>query len=305
MRTAFIETLNELAAQDERIWLLCGDLGFSVLEGFASRFPQRYVNVGVAEQNMTGIAAGLAMSGKVVFTYSIANFPVMRCLEQVRNDVCYHNLNVKIVSVGGGLAYGAAGYTHHGVEDLGVMRLLPNMTTLAPGDPVEAGLLTRAVVAQPGPCYLRLGKAGEPVIHASQPDLRIGKAALLREGTDGTLISTGGTLGIAVQAAGDLATRGIRVSVLSMPCLSPLDTDAILTAAKETGRIVTVEDHGAGGLGTAVAEVLAESGTHARFAAMHLSSRPAVVAGSQAALQSGHGITAPDVAAKMMSLWES
>ena len=302
MRTAFIETLNELAERDERLWLLCGDLGFSVLETFASRFPKRYVNVGVAEQNMTGIAAGLALSGKIVFTYSIANFPVMRCLEQVRNDVCYHNLNVKIVAVGGGLAYGPAGYTHHGVEDLGVMRLLPNMTTLAPGDPVETRLLTKAVVECPGPCYLRLGKAGEPVIHKSPPEIRIGRAVVLRQGNDGTLVSTGAALGMAMQAAGDLDARGIRVSVLSMPCLSPLDGGAILTAAKSTGRIVTVEDHGVGGLGTAVAEVLAASTINPRFVAVYLKSQPAVLAGSQASLHAAHGVTASDIAATMMSL---
>ncbi len=243
------------------------------------------MNVGVAEQNMTGIAAGLAMSGKIVFTYSIANFPVMRCLEQIRNDVCYHNLNVKIVAVGGGVAYGPAGYTHHGVEDLGVMRLLPNMTTLAPGDPIEARLLTKAVVEHQGPCYLRLGKAGEPVVHTSQPGLRIGKAVTLRTGDAGTLISSGSTLGIAMQAANDLASSGIQVSVLSMSCLSPLDVDAVLDAARNTRRVITVEDHGAGGLGSAVAEVLAGSDTNSRFKAMHFSSRPTMVAGSQAALQ--------------------
>lgn len=123
MRTAFIETLCELAAADPRIWLLTGDLGFSVLEVFAERFPDRYVNMGVAEQNMTGVAAGLAMSGKIVFTYSIANFPTLRCLEQIRNDVCYHEASVKVVAVGGGLSYGNLGYTHHGIEDLAVMRL--------------------------------------------------------------------------------------------------------------------------------------------------------------------------------------
>ncbi|HKC65029.1 MAG TPA: hypothetical protein VKB86_15410, partial [Pyrinomonadaceae bacterium] len=125
MRTAFIESLCEMAERNERVWLLSGDLGYSVLERFAEKFPQRFVNVGVAEQNMIGIAAGLAMSGQVVFTYSIANFPVMRCLEQIRNDVCSHNLNVKIVAVGGGLAYGPAGYTHHALEDLAVMRAMP------------------------------------------------------------------------------------------------------------------------------------------------------------------------------------
>ena len=132
MRNTFIDTLCELAAEDARVWLMCGDLGYSVLERFADRFPNRYINAGVAEQNLTGVAAGLALSGKIVFTYSIANFPIMRCLEQVRNDVCYHNLNVKIVAIGCGFAYGAAGYSHHGAEDLAVMRTLPNMTVVAP-----------------------------------------------------------------------------------------------------------------------------------------------------------------------------
>jgi len=302
VRTAFINTLNDLASHDERIWLLCADLGFSVLESFAGRFPNRYVNVGVAEQNMTGTAAGLALSGKIVFTYSIANFPVIRCLEQIRNDVCYHNLNVKIVSVGGGFGYGSAGYTHHGTEDLAIMRLLPNMTVLAPGDPVETKLLTIAAAECSGPCYLRLGKAGEPIIHTTQPDIKIGKAIVLKEGEAGTLISTGTTLGMVMKAASDLYARGVSVSVLSMPSLSPLDADAILHAAKSTGRIVTVENHGLGGLGSAVAEVLAASTLHPRFAAMYLQAKPTAVAGSQDILYASHNISVADITAKMMSL---
>jgi len=305
LRTAFINTLNELASRDERIWLLCGDLGFSVLEPFAKSFPNRYVNVGVAEQNMTGVAAGLALSGKIVFTYSIANFPVIRCLEQIRNDVCAHNLNVKIVSVGGGFAYGSAGYTHHGTEDLAIMRVLPNMTVLAPGDPVETRLLTVAATEQPGPCYLRLGKAGEPTIHTSEPEITIGKAIILRQGVDGTLISTGGMLGSAIKAANELFALGVSVTVLSMPALSPLDKGAILHAAKNTGRILTVENHGLGGLGSAVAEVLAESTICPRFAAMYLQARPASVAGSEATMYASHGLSVGDITSKMMSLIDS
>jgi transketolase len=169
MRTAFIKALTDLAETDNRIWLVTGDLGFSVLEEFASRFPDRYLNVGVAEQNMTGVAAGLAMSGKIVFTYSIANFPTLRCLEQVRNDVCYHNANVKIVAVGGGLAYGAQGYTHHAIEDLAILRALPNIRVIAPGDPAETRAAVMAIVNTPGPCYLRLGKAGEPSFPKAKP----------------------------------------------------------------------------------------------------------------------------------------
>lgn len=305
MRAAFINTLCDLAARDERIWLLCGDLGFSVLEKFADRFPGRYVNAGVAEQNMTGIAAGLALSGKTVFTYSIANFPVMRCLEQIRNDVCCHALNVKIVSVGGGFAYGPAGYTHHGLEDLAVMRVLPNMTVLAPGDPVETSLLTAAAADHHGPCYLRLGKAGEAAVHTSPPDARIGKAILLREGGDAAFITTGATLAMALAAASDLADRGISVSVISMPSLCPLDESAILSAARDKGRIVTVEDHGRGGLGSAVAEVLAASSLSCRFSAVHLPSQPAILAGSAAELYAANGLSAPAIAARVLALMGS
>ena len=192
MRAAFIETMLDLAEHEERIWLLCGDLGYSVLERFAERFPGRFVNVGVAEQNMTGVAAGLALSGKIVFTYSIANFPIMRCLEQIRNDICYHDLNVKIVAVGGGFAYGSAGYSHHALEDLVIMRSLPNMTVLAPGDPTEARLAIRAVLSHTGPCYMRFGKAGEPTVHPTEPHFEIGHVIPMRSGTDALVVSTGG-----------------------------------------------------------------------------------------------------------------
>ncbi len=258
MRTTFIDTLSELAADDERIWLLNGDLGYSVLERFTALFPRRSVNVGVAEQNMTGVAAGLALCDKIVFTYSIANFPTLRCLEQIRNDICYHNLNVKIVAVGGGLAYGAQGYTHHAIEDLAIMRALPNMTVIAPGDPAETRAATRALVKWPGPCYLRLGKAGEPVVHRSDFDFQIGKAIMLREGADVTLISTGGMLKNVVEAAELLSAKGISARVLSMPTVKPLDTQAVESAARATRLLCVVEEHSEmGGLADAVARCLA------------------------------------------------
>lgn len=260
MRTAFIDTLCDLAAQDERIFLLAGDLGYSVLEPFARRFPKRFLNAGIAEQNMTGVAAGLAMCGKTVFTYSIANFPLLRCLEQVRNDVCYHRANVKIVAVGGGCTYGASGYTHHGVEDLAVARSLPGMTVVAPADPVETRLAMPAIAQMSGPCYLRLGKAGEPVVHRSEPEFRIGRAIQVRIGDDLTLISTGGMLKETLSAADQLARQGIEAAVLSMHTLKPLDGQALRQAAEQTGTIVTVEEHSAvGGLGSAVADFLAEA----------------------------------------------
>ena len=305
MRAAFIETLCELAERDERIWLLTADLGYSVLERFATRFPDRFVNVGVAEQNMTGVAAGLALSGKIVFTYSIANFPIMRCLEQIRNDVCYHNLNVKIVAVGGGFTYGSAGYTHHAIEDLAVMRTMPNMTVVAPGDPVEAGLATEAIVGRQGPCYLRLGKANEPVVHQTEPEFQVGRAITVREGGEVVLISTGGMLATVVRVADALTAEGISPRVLSMHTLKPLDVDAIRRAA-ETNLIVTIEEHGAiGGLGSATAEVLAAKGCHPQLLTLNVGARHLATVGSQDYLRKCHGLDAESLSTSVIQAIEA
>jgi transketolase len=286
MRTTFIETLVELAGRDPRVHLLTADLGYSVLEKFQKAFPERYTNVGVAEQNMIGIAAGMAMCGKVVFVYSIANFPTLRCYEQVRVDVCYHQANVKVVAVGGGLAYGAQGYTHHGVEDLAVMRALPGMTVVAPGDPVETKLCTAAITEHPGPAYLRLGKASEPVVHTTTPRFELGRAIRLRQGSEATLISTGAMLQECVKTAEELARRGRSVGVVSMPTLKPLDGGAIVEAARQSGAIVAVEEHSVtGGLGSAVADVLAESGERCVFRKYGLPDEVTHEVGSQAYLR--------------------
>ncbi|MEM4725081.1 MAG: transketolase C-terminal domain-containing protein, partial [Candidatus Hadarchaeum sp.] len=195
----------------------------------------------------------------------------MRCLEQIRNDVCYHNLNVKIVAVGGGLAYGSAGYTHHAVEDLAVMRAMPNMTVLAPGDPVETRLATRAVVDWPGPCYLRLGKAGEPVVHVTPPRFEIGKAIVAREGKDVALISTGSALATAMEVAKQLALRNIQAKVVSMCTVKPLDEVGLRQIVQETNKVVTMEEHSEiGGLRSAVGEILAQEGAHSSFRWLNL-----------------------------------
>jgi transketolase len=291
VRTAFIEELIAVAEQDERVWLVCGDLGYSVLEAFSDRFPERYLNAGVAEQNMTGIAAGLALSGKVVFTYSIANFPIMRCLEQIRNDVCYHKLDVKVVAVGGGLAYGSHGYTHHGVEDLAIMSAMPNMTVVAPGDPVEARAATAALATTPGPAYLRLGKAGEATLHKRAIDFRLGRAIQIQDGHSLTILSTGGVLGIAVEAAERLHHAGCSTRVLSMPSLVPLDVEAIAKAARETAAIITIEEHGIGGLGTMTAEVLTSLRTAIPFYPLRLGRDPIRLSGSQEHLRSAQGVS--------------
>ena len=265
MRAAFIETLLELAETDARIWLLCGDLGYSVLEPFHERFPDRFINVGVAEQNMVGIAAGLAREGCVPFCYSIANFPTLRCLEQLRNDVCYHNCNVRVVAVGGGVAYGAQGYSHHALEDLAVTRALPGMVVAAPGDPLEVRALTRLLASHPGPAYLRLGRAGEAVLHETPPAVRVGHALPLQDGEDLALLSAGGMLGTVLQAADLLRSQETRAGVVSVPFVQPLDTACVSALARRVPLLCTVEDHGpVGGLGDAVAACVARlSGTRA------------------------------------------
>ena len=303
MRTAFIRALEEAASADPRVTLVVGDLGYSVIESFAERFPRQFLNVGVAEQNMAGVAAGLALSGRIVFTYSIANFPILRCLEQIRNDICYHKVNVKIVAVGGGFAYGTLGVSHHATEDLAIMRALPEMTVVAPGDPTEAGGATRAIVAHPGPCYLRLGKAGEPVIHPAGTSFELGKAIQVRPGTDLTLVVTGGMLANAVLAAEELAKQlGVQARVLSMHTLKPLDEAAVMRAARETGMIVTIEEHSlVGGLGSAVADLLAHSELNVRFRALGLTSRFHPVVGSQDYLRAQHGLSVAGLVASVAS----
>jgi transketolase len=267
MRTAFVDTLLRVARERPDIVLLTADLGFSVLERFRDALPRQFVNVGVAEQNMIGIAAGLAHLGKTVFVYSIANFPTLRCLEQIRNDVCYHGLPVRVVSVGGGLTYATQGYTHHGVEDIGIMRALPGMTVIAPGDPRETTCATEALCALPGPAYLRLGKAGEPAVHPGDLAFTVGRSIEVRGGNDLTLVSTGGMLLHAMETATRLATDGIEARVLSMHTVKPLDEAAIRRALAETRVLVTVEEHNVGsGLGAAVARVVATTdGPRARF----------------------------------------
>jgi transketolase len=301
MRTTFIRTLTEEAANDSRITLLVGDLGFGVVVDFANRFPRQFLNAGVAEQNMTGIAAGMALAGKVVFTYSIANFPTLRCIEQIRNDVCYHNADVVVVAVGGGYSYGALGMTHHATEDLGVLRMLPRMTVLAPGDPIEAAAATRAVAAGIGPVYLRLGRDKEPIVHKNPITWQIGRAITVRQGNDVTLIVTGAMLASVVEAADLLARDGIAAQVLSMHTLKPLDVEAVIAAARGTGRIVTIEEHSIfGGLGSAVAETLAEAGIPGvRFRRFGLPSEFLKVVGDQDYLRKVQGLDVPSLSRRV------
>lgn len=296
MRIAFCETLLNFAKKDKRIILLTADLGFSVFEEFIRELPEQFINVGVAEQNMTGIAAGLAMEGKTPLIYSIIPFVTMRNFEQIRNDICYQNLNVKIVGIGAGFSYGPYGHTHHGLEDIGVLRSLPNMVILAPGDPLEAKLATKEALKYKGPVYLRLGKKGEPVIHQKHPRFKIGKGIIIEKGTDITIIACSTMLETAFKTGQMLKNKGLSVNLVSMPSIKPLDENLILECAKITKAIFTIEEHFLiGGLGSAVAEVLAESNTSIIFKRIAVPDRFTKVIGLQEYMRKANGLSCDQI----------
>lgn len=257
-RKAFAATLEELAVHDARVVAVCNDsVGSSNLTGFAKKFPERLVNVGIAEQNMIGIAAGLANGGRLPFVSAAACFLTARALEQIKADLAYSNANVKLCGMSSGMAYGALGPTHHSIEDLAWTRAIANMTVIVPADPVETAQAVRAVYAMEGPVFLRISRMGVPIVHGDDYQFEIGRAAKLREGRDITLIANGTLVPRALEAAELLAAQGIEARVLNMATVRPLDREAIIAAAQETGGIVTAEEHTIyGGLGSAVAEVV-------------------------------------------------
>ncbi len=298
MRTAFVRTLTALAQHDPSIMLLTGDLGFTVLEQFRDQLPNQYLNAGVAEQNMIGTAAGLAMSSKRVFVYSIVPFVTFRCLEHIRNDLCYHNLPVCVVGVGGGYSYGHMGSTHHALEDISALRSLANMTVVCPGDPMEVEAAVKQIALLDGPCYLRLGKAGEPTLHDAKTfSFTLGKAITMHEGKDVTLIGTSNMLETAVKTADLLAARNVSVRLLSMHTVKPIDRDALAKAAAETTLIATIEEHSAvGGLGSAVAETLAGADRRPKHLIFSAPDAFAETTGSQSFLRKRARLTPEDIA---------
>ena len=301
-RNAFAETLAALAARDNRIVVLCNDsVSSSKLVNFAELFPGRLINVGIAEQAMVGMAAGMANAGKIPFVAGAACFLTGRAMEQIKNDLAYTNSNVKLVAVSTGLAYGPLGATHHSIEDLAWMRAIANMTVIVPADPVETAQAVEVAAATEGPMYLRISRLGVPVVHARDYQFRIGKAARLREGTDVALIACGVLVPRALGAAARLAGQGIQARVLNMATIRPIDRDAIAAAAAETGAIVTAEEHTVyGGLGSAVAEVVTQ--THP--VPMRILGVPGVFAptGSAEFLLDHFGLTADNIARAALEL---
>jgi transketolase len=260
-RDAFVKALEELAVRDPRIVALTNDsVGSTKLARFRQRFPQRFINIGIAEQNMVGIGAGLANGGKIPFICGASCFLTARALEQIKVDLAYSKANVKLCSTTSGLAYGGLGPTHHSIEDLAWTRVIPNLTVIVPADPIETDQAVRAAAALDGPVFLRISRMPVPQVHAADYQFRVGRAACLKNGSDVTLIANGIMVCRALEAAALLAEQGIAARVLNMATVRPIDCDAILEAAAQTAAIVTVEEHSVvGGLGGAVAEVVATS----------------------------------------------
>ena len=298
MRNAFIKCLIEQARVDDRIFVLTPDLGFSVLEGYAQEFPERFLNVGIAEQNAVSVAAGLALSGKIVYVYGIIPFVTMRCFEQVRIDVAYMNTNVRLVGVGAGLSYGPAGATHHAVEDIAIMRALPNMTVCCPGDPVEVRELTKCSFSYEGPMYIRLGKNGENVVHSGQESIKLGKAIQITEGQDAALITTSNLLELGREWVDEWRREKKAVALISMHTVKPLDREIIYNLIEKRIPIMTLEEHNIiGGLGSAIAEVIAESGKGISFFRIAVPDVFIHHIGSQSILRNCAGIKKPSLSA--------
>lgn len=300
MRTRVVETILSLAKEDQNVILITGDLGFGVLKPYWEAVPKQFLNAGIAEQSMTGIAAGMALEGKTVFTYSIGNFPTLRCYEQIRNDCAYHKANVKVICVGGGFVYGSLGMSHHATEDISALRALPDVTVLAPADADEAEAAVRAMYATPGTFYLRLGRGGEPMVRRKLENFSLGKAIPVREGEKVAIFSTGAIFDEVQGAMELLDQEGIHPAAYTFPTVKPIDRERILTAADQYDLIVTVEENTVvGGFGSAVAEVLSARSCHAKLLRIGLEDTYSSIVGTQKYLRDHYGLSAAKIAQRI------
>ncbi|MDQ1392599.1 MAG: transketolase [Acidimicrobiaceae bacterium] len=292
MRRSFVRTLIDLAERDPRVVLLTGDLGFMVFEPFIERFPDRFFNLGVAEQNMVGVATGLAEAGFVPFTYSIATFASLRAYEFIRNGPVFHQLPVRIVGVGGGFEYGTAGPSHHGTEDIAVMRALPGMAVIAPADHAQAASAMLACWDLPGPLYLRLGKDDHAIVPGLDGRFRLGRAEVVRNGDDVAIIAMGAIAAEVSAAAAALAVGGIEATVVVAASISPAPVDDLIEVVERFATVVTVEAHSVvGGLGSLVSEVVAERGLGCRVVRCGVRSAGDGTGGGEAYLNNRHGLS--------------
>ncbi len=305
MRDTVIRTLIEEAKENKDIELITGDLGFGVLKPFYEQLPNQFTNAGIAEQSMTGIAAGMALSGKTVFTYSIGNFPTLRCVEQIRNDCAYMKANVKIICVGGGFVYGSLGMSHQATDDIAIIRALPGVTVVCPGDPTEAAEAVKGIINTPGTVYLRLGRGGEKKIHKKIENFQIGKALKVREpkaeaGKKIAVFSTGAILEEATAAAEMLEQAGIGVEQYSFHTVKPIDREVIAACAAKYDYIVTVEEHNIlGGFASAVSEVITDLGEKVKLIKIGIPDEYCTAVGNQNYLRGLYGMQAAQIATRV------
>lgn len=298
MRDAFIAELTELVSENPKILLLVGDIGFKVFDRFRDLYPNNFINCGIAEANMVGMSAGLAMGGYKPVVYTIVPFLTMRAYEQIRVDLCIHHQNVVLVGVGGGLAYDVLGPTHHSIEDVAILRALPQMEVVVPRDPSDTKSAVRAALSRFGPVYIRLGKNGEPNLDEhGQANFEFGKASILREGRDIAFIGCGPILKIALDAADELQIRsGISCKVVDMHTVKPIDRKVIHDLSDQVRAIATVEEHNiVGGLGSAVAEELMEIGCKISFKRFGVGDSFTKQVGKQSFLLEQHGLTSDEL----------
>jgi transketolase len=300
MRGHFIQTLMRLAEQDARITLLTGDLGFGVVESFAERFPRRYINVGVAEQDMVGIATGLAEAGQLPFTYSIAPFATLRPYEFIRNGPVLHSLPVRFVGVGGGFEYGTAGWTHHALEDLAVMRVLPGLTVIAPADHAQASAALDRTWDLPGPIYYRLGKDDVRTLEGLNGQFELGRVESIQEGTDVAIVTTGAIAFEALAAARLLGDGGISSRVMILATISPSPVEQLAALLRGFSVVATVEAHYVvGGLGSLVSEVVAGFGLGTRVLRFGVERLYDGISGSESYMNRAHGLTGDLLAGRL------
>lgn len=307
MRAAFAQEMEKLAAEDKRIVLLSADIGKCMFDTYKKRFPRRFYNCGVAEANMTGVAAGLALCGLRPFTYTITAFNTVRCLEQIRLDICYQNLPVVIVGLGGGLSYASLNATHQALEDIAFLRILPNMTVICPGDAWEVRAAIRAAVKVDGPVYIRIAKKNEPLVHSSLPNFTIGKGIVVRLGKDVCFLNTGSLLPTAIKAADVLSQKGISAQVISMHTVKPLDEALLKKVFSKFSHVFTIEEHSVlGGVGGSVAEWLADqSAQKARLTRIGTKDTFMYEAGDQEHARKFFGITTYQIVERVLNRLQS
>lgn len=300
MRHATVETIYKAALKNKSIYFITGDMGHYGEKEFQQNIPHQYINAGVTEQNIIGIAAGLALSGAKVFVYSITPFITMRCFEQIKVDVCYQNLDVTIIGIGGGFSYGYFGNTHCSIEDIAIMRVLPNMKILCPANPTETEQATQMALSMKGPTYIRIGRGKEPN-PTKKYSIFFGKSYIAKPGKDITIFSTGAILDEVVQAALLLSKKGIDAEVVHMSTIKPFDTKTVLKKIRNRRAIFSVEEHSIiGGLGSAVAEVVSEQRAHVSLKRLGVKDVYLKTIGSQAYLRDQHGISSRKIVATII-----